>query len=220
MGFETRDSSCRSGTFVTIFRRHKAPGRDRESRRWELMFYLLAKSQAWSMSYWKANICHKESWSKKEHWSKRTVQVKTKCRSLWKQAKSLRTRIRILTFHEILGASECMKRTNSDLTWPFHMRQELKKNTIKRKVLNDPDWIARTSICTHRHEMAMQREAHEMVSFLTLNYTGWPHCLWNVCLSSLNPKLYVDGIKRARCDTGLKRDRNPHLLSRPWTLSK
>ena len=112
----------------------------------------------------------------------------------------------------------------TDKQWPdlaiSHATRTEKKHIIKRKVLNDPDWIARTSICTHRHEMAMQREAHEMVSFLTLNYTGWPHCLWNVCLSSLNPKLYVDGIKRARCDTGLKRDRNPHLLSRPWTLSK
>ena len=45
---------------------------------------------------------------------------------------------------------------------------------------------------------------------------GWSHCLWNVCLSSLNRKFYVEGIRRARCDTWRKCDRNSHILSRPW----
>ena len=48
IGFETRDSSCRSGTFVTIFS------------------YLLAKLQT---SYWKANIGQKE----KQYESKRSA---------------------------------------------------------------------------------------------------------------------------------------------------
>ena len=94
----------------------------------------------------------------------------------------------------------------TDKQWPdlaiSHATRTEKKHIIKRKVLNDPDWIARTSICTHRHEMAMQREEHEMVWFLTSELYGLV-ALFVQRLSVVfqSEKLYVEGFRHARCDT-------------------